>query len=236
MTVPSGRIYHCGFCQRRVVICRRCDRGNRYCPPCSKLAPARRLCRAGRRYQKTEPGRSNHKIRQQRYLARRDEKARWAQSVGDSAPAAEGMKARPLPQTESAEAPHPIDSRPGSPLVVKLHCEPERPYAFRWFDAYDPPPPDGPNLPRSQEKMTHRGDLTGETEPDWFRVSSEVTDERRCEPPGHRSSQERCDFCGRPCVGTDRRPCARHARMFRRSARLPRYRPRQAGGIIGVSE
>lgn len=218
------------------MICRRCDRGNRYCPPCSKLAPARRQCRAGRRYQKTEAGKANHKARQQRYLERLDQKAHSAQSVVESASAAEEMKERLLSEAESIAAPHPAGSRPTSALAAKLHCEPAQPSAFIGLDTCNPLPLNRPNASRSQEKMTHRGDLTGEVEPPCAPVTDEADNERRHEPPGIRSSQERCDFCGRACLCTGSRPLARPARMFRRTPRLPRYRPRQTGEPIGVSE
>ena len=68
------RIFNCGRCHREVVICRRCDRGNRYCPPCAPLARAEKRRAAGAVYQRTEAGRLNHKVRQECYRARQPEK------------------------------------------------------------------------------------------------------------------------------------------------------------------
>jgi hypothetical protein len=74
VTESDCRIFNCGRCQREVVICRRCDRGNRYCPPCAPLARAEKQRAAGAVYQKTEAGRVNHKVRQECYRARQAEK------------------------------------------------------------------------------------------------------------------------------------------------------------------
>jgi hypothetical protein len=52
------------------MVCRSCDRGNRYCPPCAPVARAEKQRRAGALYQKTEAGRLNHKVRQEQYRAR----------------------------------------------------------------------------------------------------------------------------------------------------------------------
>jgi len=67
----SARLYHCARCHRQVVICRRCDRGNIYCPDgCAEKARRDSLRNAGRRYQQTHQGRLRHAERQRRYRAR----------------------------------------------------------------------------------------------------------------------------------------------------------------------
>ena len=70
MTEPDCRIFACQRCHGEVVICRRCDRGNRYCPACAPRARAEKQRVAGALYQKTEAGRLNHKMRQEQYRAR----------------------------------------------------------------------------------------------------------------------------------------------------------------------
>lgn len=67
MTLPNCRIFECKRCHTLVRICRQCDRGNRFCPPCAPLARAEKQRAAGKRYQKTEHGRLNHKVRQENY-------------------------------------------------------------------------------------------------------------------------------------------------------------------------
>lgn len=49
-----------------MIICRHCDRGNRYCPSCARLARAEKQRAAGKKYQQTKAGRLNHKVRQER--------------------------------------------------------------------------------------------------------------------------------------------------------------------------
>lgn len=64
----DSRVFECGWCNVEVAICRRCDRGHRYCgPKCSKAARRASVRRAGDAYQKTERGRANHAARQQQY-------------------------------------------------------------------------------------------------------------------------------------------------------------------------
>ena len=70
VTEPDCRIFACQRCHGEVVICRRCDRGNRYCPACAPRARAEKQRVAGALYQKTEAGRLNHKMRQEQYRAK----------------------------------------------------------------------------------------------------------------------------------------------------------------------
>jgi len=74
VTPQDCRVFSCDRCHRQVRICRRCDRGNRYCRPCSPLARAEKQREAGARYQKTENGRLNHKVRHEQYKTRLKEK------------------------------------------------------------------------------------------------------------------------------------------------------------------
>jgi len=74
VTLPDSRIFNCKRCHQEVRICRSCDRGNRYCKPCAALARKENLCKSDARYQKTETGRLNHKVRQDCYRARLAEK------------------------------------------------------------------------------------------------------------------------------------------------------------------
>lgn len=66
----SGRLFNCARCHVQQVICRRCDRGQRYCTSCA--APAYRDSRqaANRRYQGTPRGRACNAARQQRFRQR----------------------------------------------------------------------------------------------------------------------------------------------------------------------
>lgn len=65
---PSARLFYCLRCHTQVVICRRCDRGQRYCgADCATAARRESSRRAACRYQRTRPGRFANAQRQQRF-------------------------------------------------------------------------------------------------------------------------------------------------------------------------
>lgn len=66
----NARLYNCAKCRNQVIICSSCDRGNIYCPTCSKLARKQSLCVADRRYQNTLRGKLKHAARQKHYRDR----------------------------------------------------------------------------------------------------------------------------------------------------------------------
>jgi hypothetical protein len=71
--LETYRLFNCARCHVQVRICTRCDRGQCYCTSeCSKEAYRQQVLEAGARYQATEKGRLNHKVRQQRYLERQE--------------------------------------------------------------------------------------------------------------------------------------------------------------------
>jgi len=74
--LPSARRYYCPHCQRRILICRHCDRGNTYCPgKCAKIARKKSLLRAAARYRLTRRGRHNNAARPGRFRARQKRKS-----------------------------------------------------------------------------------------------------------------------------------------------------------------
>jgi len=66
----NARLYNCVKCRNQVIICSSCDRGNIYCPTCSKLARKQSLCAADKRYQNTLKGKLKHAARQKNYRDR----------------------------------------------------------------------------------------------------------------------------------------------------------------------
>ena len=67
----SSRLYQCLRCHIPVVICHRCDHGQRYCANgCSKKARMVSQKRASEKYQTTRAGRFNNAARQQRFRNR----------------------------------------------------------------------------------------------------------------------------------------------------------------------
>jgi hypothetical protein len=95
----SGRLYRCAGCGRQVIICRRCDRGNRYCGvTCRQQARRQRQKEARQRYQQSWKGRRKAAQRQQRYRDRGKQKVTH-QSPQPGAPGAQ----RGVSQQRSAE-------------------------------------------------------------------------------------------------------------------------------------
>lgn len=71
----SARLYHCARCQRQVIICRYCDRGNIYCAAgCALQSREEKQREAAQRYQFSLNGRRSHALRQQHYRQRQREK------------------------------------------------------------------------------------------------------------------------------------------------------------------
>jgi hypothetical protein len=66
-----GRMFACALCQREVLLCSGCDRGQRYCSVgCQQQARRACLRKAGRRYQDSRAGRFAHARRARRYRQR----------------------------------------------------------------------------------------------------------------------------------------------------------------------
>ena len=71
----SSRLYQCLRCHAQVIICHRCDHGQRYCATgCSKKARKASQKRASRKYQTTRAGRFNNAARQHRFRVRQKQK------------------------------------------------------------------------------------------------------------------------------------------------------------------
>ena len=71
MPLPTARLYVCVRCRTQVLICRRCDRGQRYCNRgCAREARRQRQREAAARYAASHRGRLFHAQRARRYRAR----------------------------------------------------------------------------------------------------------------------------------------------------------------------
>ncbi len=68
---PPARRYLCACCHTPVLLCSRCDRGNRYCKDCAVTARPRCIKAAAERYQASRRGRHAHAQRQRRYREKR---------------------------------------------------------------------------------------------------------------------------------------------------------------------
>jgi hypothetical protein len=74
--VPMGddpaRRFLCARCRVPVLVCSRCDRGQIYCPTgCAAMVRRQAQRDAGRRYQRSRPGRFKHAARTRRWRERR---------------------------------------------------------------------------------------------------------------------------------------------------------------------
>lgn len=71
----SSRLYSCCRCNAQVIICSRCDRGQRYCAgDCRHKAQSESRKRARKKYQSTRVGRFNNAARQHRFRQRQPQK------------------------------------------------------------------------------------------------------------------------------------------------------------------
>ena len=74
----SARLYHCVRCQRQVIICSHCDRGNIYCSGgCSEQSRHKKQQKAAQRYQSSHKGRQRHAQRQRQYRQRQQQSRQW---------------------------------------------------------------------------------------------------------------------------------------------------------------
>jgi len=71
----TGRLYSCQRCRTQVIICSRCDRGQRYCgSACAQNARTISLKRAAKKHQSSRTGRFNNAARQRRFRQRLKQK------------------------------------------------------------------------------------------------------------------------------------------------------------------
>ena len=125
--VPARR-FVCARCRVSVLVCSRCDRGQIYCPTgCAALVRRQSQHEAGRRYQRSRPGRFKHAARTRRWRERRALMAvpvapaaiATSQSVthqGSPTPASDAVLA--IPSSMSAAAASPAPASPTQPCMV----------------------------------------------------------------------------------------------------------------------
>lgn len=78
MLEDDARLFNCQCCGRQLRVCRRCDRGQRYCSPQCRGAGRRQSQReANARYQDTRRGARHHAARQARWRERQKHKVTY---------------------------------------------------------------------------------------------------------------------------------------------------------------
>lgn len=84
----SARLFNCARCHALTIVCRSCDRGQRYCPSACRVQARRdSQRRASRQYQKTRRGRHANAERQRRYRERQRNKVTHQGSFDSGSPA-----------------------------------------------------------------------------------------------------------------------------------------------------
>jgi len=89
------RVCHWPACGATFYLCRRCDRGQRYCSPhCRQKALCLQRRQANRRHQQTREGREDHRDRQRDYRQR--QRARVTDKSSQPPPASASLSQRPV--------------------------------------------------------------------------------------------------------------------------------------------
>ena len=110
----SARLFNCARCNALTIVCRTCDRGQRYCSSkCRAKARRDSQRRATRKYQNTRRGRHANAERQQRYRERQRNKVTHQGSVDPSVSAVLPDRANKLTEPVSV-----VKRTPSS----DLHC------------------------------------------------------------------------------------------------------------------
>ena len=99
MDDQSARLFLCACCRVQVLVCRQCDRGQRYCANGCAAATRQALQRdSARRYQCGRAGRFKHALRTQRWRARQAELAKIVTHQGSQ----DGPSDDVLPATQTS--------------------------------------------------------------------------------------------------------------------------------------
>ena len=71
MDDQTARLFLCARCRIQVLVCRQCDRGQRYCADgCAATTRQELQLEAAQRYQRSRAGRFKHAVRSRRWRAR----------------------------------------------------------------------------------------------------------------------------------------------------------------------
>jgi hypothetical protein len=204
----SLRFIICRLCGQVFFLCRWCDDGNVYCgDTCSEVGRSESQRAAGRRYQQTEAGRSNHAARQQRYLDRR-EAAKMTHQTAKNLPTVVEVVSPPPPPAHDAQA--------------AMGGGEEKDHAFnlgghRLDERGDPRPGDGGSLGDRLESSAIGDGAAPAGRADAARSTGDVG----------RSAGPRCARCGRAGRFVRHETLSRCVdRPRRRTPLQPRVRPR----------
>jgi hypothetical protein len=128
----SARLFLCARCGVQVLLCRRCDRGNRYCGlACRREARAEARRRAAERYQRSRGGRMAHAQRSRCFRQRQYQRRRLVAAAACASPDANnvthhgsqpGVASAPLAVwTHTSPTVEPDDATAVAPTVTAIH-------------------------------------------------------------------------------------------------------------------
>jgi len=123
-----ARLFVCARCRAQVLLCSRCDRGQRYCGrTCSRAARHDSRREAARRYQRSRAGRMAHAARSRRWRQRRSDQARKSATSDTSATNIVTRQGSPTPvpdaplasSEQADECTSPVPHTSPSPIVAR---------------------------------------------------------------------------------------------------------------------
>ena len=125
MADQSARLFLCACCRIQVLVCRQCDRGQRYCTDGCAGATRQALQRdSAQRYQRSRTGRFKHAMRTRRWRARQVALANIVTHQGSQ----DGPSDAVLPATQTSAL---ASTQPCSSTMSIAATAADRPHAWR---------------------------------------------------------------------------------------------------------
>ena len=125
MADQSARLFLCACCRTQVLVCRQCDRGQRYCADGCAATTRQALQRdSALRYQRGRAGRFKHALRTRRWRARQVALAKIVTHQGSHDPPSDDVL--PATQTSALAA-----TQPCTTTMSIAATAADRPHAWR---------------------------------------------------------------------------------------------------------
>ena len=122
--LASGRLFLCACCSAQVLVCSRCDRGQRDCADCACKIRKTRQAQAARRYQQGHAGRIKHALRTCRWRSRvRAAKQIVTHQGSQSAPPDDSLSAPVSTQPEPSVQPCTTSFEPAFSSLLTVGLE-----------------------------------------------------------------------------------------------------------------
>ena len=136
-----ARRFVCARCRVPVLVCSRCDRGQIYCPTgCAAVARRQSQHEAGRRYQRSRPGRFKHAARTRRWRERQSLLAMPVARAATTTPQSVTHQGSPLPTSDAVLAAIPSPAPTAQPCLTITASSASTPSMPSTPDAGQPTP------------------------------------------------------------------------------------------------